>query len=88
MNHSILLNYFYSISKLKIAVFGDIMLDTYIFSDTHRISPEGPFQFINTMIKNLIQGAANVAINLEKWELIYFVCFLGFDQNSKNIEKL
>ena len=56
MNHSILLNYFYSISKLKIAVFGDIMLDTYIFSDTHRISPEGPFPVYKYNDQNLIQG--------------------------------
>lgn len=90
MNHSILLNYFYSISKLKIAVFGDIMLDTYIFSDTHRISPEGPFPVYKyNDQKSYPGGAANVAINLRKMGAdVTLFCFLGFDQNSKNIEKL
>ena len=66
------------------------MLDTYIFSDTHRISPEGPFPVYKyNDQKSYPGGAANVAINLRKMGAdVTLFCFLGIDQNSKNIEKL
>ena len=52
---------------MKIAVFGDIILDKYVFGDVDRISPEGPVPILKiNKILHKLGGAANVASNLRK----------------------
>jgi len=52
-------------SPLRITVLGDIMLDHYIFGDTHRISPEAPVPVVEVAREHhTAGGAANVALNL------------------------
>lgn len=56
-----------SFANCKAAVVGDAMLDTYIFGDSTRISPEAPVPVVDK--KNqmyCLGGAANVALNLKK----------------------
>jgi rfaE bifunctional protein kinase chain/domain len=55
---------FSDISKLKVAVIGDVMLDTYWWGTVDRISPEGPVPIIAiTKKEQRIGGAGNVALN-------------------------
>ncbi len=52
-------------SALRVLVVGDVMLDQYIWGDTHRISPEAPVPVVAVQRdSNTAGGAANVALNL------------------------
>jgi D-beta-D-heptose 7-phosphate kinase/D-beta-D-heptose 1-phosphate adenosyltransferase len=53
------------ISRLRILVIGDVMLDHYIWGDATRISPEAPVPVIDIARDSWTAGgAANVALNL------------------------
>ncbi|MGO9484964.1 MAG: D-glycero-beta-D-manno-heptose-7-phosphate kinase [Rhodomicrobium sp.] len=56
------------IAKLQSAavlVIGDVMLDTFIYGDVNRISPEAPIPILSVREeKNMAGGAANVALNV------------------------
>jgi len=53
------------ISKCKILVVGDAMLDKYYFGEVTRISPEAPVPINRVLeVKETLGGAANVAHNL------------------------
>lgn len=56
---------FQNFSNIKIAVIGDVMLDTYWWGSVNRISPEAPVPVV-ALQKNEVRlgGAANVALNL------------------------
>jgi len=52
-------------SGKKIIVFGDLMVDEYLWGDVTRLSPEAPVPIINIASEQLrFGGAANVAYNL------------------------
>ncbi|PLX19058.1 MAG: D-glycero-beta-D-manno-heptose-7-phosphate kinase [Candidatus Muiribacterium halophilum] len=49
----------------KILVYGDLMIDEFIFSDVKRISPEAPVPVAEVIEKNYrLGGASNVAANI------------------------
>src|SRR5882757_8335641 len=51
--------------SLKVAVFGDVMLDTYWWGNVERISPEAPVPVVSMNHREQrIGGAGNVALNL------------------------
>ncbi len=53
------------ISRLRILVFGDVMLDRYIWGDATRISPEAPVPVIDVDRETWTAGGAgNVALNI------------------------
>jgi rfaE bifunctional protein kinase chain/domain len=55
---------FTDISKLRVAVIGDVMLDTYWWGHVERISPEAPVPVVALDKKEQrVGGAANVALN-------------------------
>src|SRR5215210_7301320 len=55
---------FDDISQIKVAIVGDIMLDTYWWGNVERISPEAPVPVVALDRKELrLGGAANVALN-------------------------
>jgi bifunctional ADP-heptose synthase (sugar kinase/adenylyltransferase) len=55
---------FSDISKLRVAVIGDVMLDTYWWGHVERISPEAPVPVVALDKKEQrVGGAANVALN-------------------------
>jgi rfaE bifunctional protein kinase chain/domain len=57
-------NIFAGFSNIKVAVVGDIMLDTYWWGDVERISPEAPVPVVALHKKEYrIGGAGNVALN-------------------------
>ena len=55
---------FTDISHIRVAVIGDVMLDTYWWGSVERISPEGPVPVVALHKKeHRIGGAGNVALN-------------------------
>jgi D-beta-D-heptose 7-phosphate kinase/D-beta-D-heptose 1-phosphate adenosyltransferase len=72
-------------SKPKIAVFGDIILDHYLFGTTERISPEAPVPVFE--VKNetyVLGGAGNVANNLANFGAdVSLFSVVGNDENSE-----
>lgn len=55
---------FNKIAALKVAVIGDVMLDTYWWGHVERISPEAPVPVVALNAKDhRVGGAANVALN-------------------------
>ena len=55
---------FNNISNIRVAVIGDVMLDTYWWGSVERISPEGPVPVVALHKKeHRIGGAGNVALN-------------------------
>ncbi|MDQ2751514.1 MAG: PfkB family carbohydrate kinase, partial [Bacteroidota bacterium] len=55
---------FSNISHVRVAVIGDVMLDTYWWGSVERISPEGPVPVVALHKKeHRIGGAGNVALN-------------------------
>ncbi len=71
----------------KIAVFGDIMIDSYWMGSTERISPESPVPVVNVNhTENRLGGAANVALNISKMNVDVTLCGLvGIDQNAADL---
>jgi rfaE bifunctional protein kinase chain/domain len=57
---------FESFSSLKVGVIGDVMLDTYMWGQVDRISPEAPVPVVSLHHKEYrIGGAGNVALNCQ-----------------------
>lgn len=55
---------FQQFSAIKVAVVGDVMLDSYLWGNVERISPEAPVPVVQVEKKELrVGGAANVALN-------------------------
>lgn len=78
------------ITALKIAVIGDIMLDSYYYGSVSRISPEAPVP-VNKVAAEAqnIGGAGNVAANLAKLgSKVYMFAACGDDENGHKISNL
>ncbi len=57
---------FSSFSDMKVVVVGDVMLDTYLWGNVDRISPEAPVPVVTLRKKDYrLGGAANVALNIK-----------------------
>ena len=53
------------VSKPRILVVGDVMLDHYLWGKCERISPEAPVQVVDIQREStVLGGAGNVASNL------------------------
>lgn len=69
-------------------VIGDVMLDTYLYGSTNRISPEAPVPVVDiTHQEHCPGGAANVAINLRALGAKVTLCGLVGDDNEGRILK-
>ena len=73
-----------------IGIFGDIILDKYIYTSAKRVSPEAPVVCLDFESEEFrLGGAANVALNLKS---IGAECKLfgviGNDGNGKELEKI
>lgn len=78
------------IAKRRILVFGDVMLDHYLWGDSTRISPEAPVQVVHIAQDTYrAGGAANVANNIAalgaKVELVGAV---GADANGRELREV
>src|SRR6478672_10421877 len=74
-------------STLKIGVVGDLMLDTYWWGKTERISPEAPVPVVAVSKKEQrIGGAGNVALNIASLgAMVSVISITGNDDEGKQM---
>jgi len=57
---------FEALKGLRILVLGDVMIDSYLWGNVNRISPEAPVPIVSVdKREKRLGGAANVALNLK-----------------------
>lgn len=83
-------NIFSGFSGMKVAVIGDVMLDTYWWGNVERISPEAPVPVVALSKKEKrIGGAGNVALNVEELGAsVAVITILGDDEDGIELKKL
>lgn len=81
---------FQSFSQVKIAVVGDVMLDTYWWGNVNRISPEAPVPIVALQKNELrLGGAANVALNLVSLQAqTAVISVIGSDVEGNTLKQL
>ncbi|HEY5463319.1 MAG TPA: PfkB family carbohydrate kinase [Hanamia sp.] len=81
---------FSGFSKMKVAVLGDAMLDTYWWGDVERISPEAPVPVVAVSKREQrIGGAANVALNVQALGAsVALLTILGDDEDGMQVKQL
>ncbi len=81
---------FNDVSKMKVAVIGDVMLDTYWWGHVERISPEAPVPVVAVSKKEQrIGGAGNVALNIQALGAsVALLTILGDDEDGIQLKKL
>jgi D-beta-D-heptose 7-phosphate kinase/D-beta-D-heptose 1-phosphate adenosyltransferase len=74
----------------KVLIFGDVMIDEYIYGNVSRISPEAPVPVLRVGYSSKkIGGAGNVADNVTALGAEAAGCFLmGKDSDAKSLETL
>ena len=66
MNKDFVENIFEAFSKLNVLIIGDVMIDSYIWGNVERISPEAPVPIVEiNKREERLGGAANVALNIQ-----------------------
>jgi rfaE bifunctional protein kinase chain/domain len=81
---------FSDISKMKVAVIGDVMLDTYWWGNVERISPEAPVPIVALdKREKRIGGAGNVALNVRALGTkVALISILGDDEDGVQLKQL
>lgn len=81
---------FSDFSDIKVAVVGDVMLDTYWWGKVDRISPEAPVPVVAVSKKEQrIGGAGNVALNLQSLGAkVNIVTVMGNDDEGMQLTRL
>lgn len=76
---------FKSFNKLNVLIIGDVMIDSYMWGNVNRISPEAPVPVVAVNKKeNRLGGAANVALNVQAMGANPVLCsVIGDDDGSK-----
>ncbi|MBL4655125.1 MAG: D-glycero-beta-D-manno-heptose-7-phosphate kinase [Bacteroidia bacterium] len=74
-----------SFKDCKALVIGDSMLDTYLWGNVNRISPEAPVPIVSlNKRENRLGGAANVALNIKSLGAeVALCCVTGNDPEAK-----
>ena len=83
-------NLFNEFRKLKVAVIGDIMLDTYWLGNVDRISPEAPVPVVAVSKREQrIGGAGNVALNVAALgSSVTMISVVGNDDDGRQLTAL
>src|SRR6476659_542067 len=81
---------FQQFSSIKVGVIGDVMLDTYMWGEVERISPEAPVPVVSLKNKeHRIGGAGNVALNLQSLGAKPFILSVtGNDDEARQLNDL
>ncbi len=81
---------FIDITKMKVAVIGDVMLDTYWWGNVERISPEAPVPIVAVSKKEKrIGGAGNVALNVQALGAsVALLTIVGYDEDGVQLKQL
>ncbi len=76
--------------KMNIVIIGDVMIDSYLFGDVERISPEAPVPIVSLNKRtHHLGGAANVALNIKAMGARPILCsVIGQDEHSETFWKL
>lgn len=79
-----------SLSGIRVAVIGDVMLDTYWWGKVERISPEAPVPIVTLDKREIrIGGAGNVALNTASLGASTFVfSVIGQDEDGRELKQL
>lgn len=78
---------FTDFNSIKVAIVGDVMLDTYWWGNVDRISPEAPVPIVALKKKELrAGGAANVALNtVSMGAETIVISVIGDDEDGKDL---
>lgn len=81
---------FQQFKSIRVGVIGDIMLDTYMWGNVDRVSPEAPVPIVALDHKEYrIGGAGNVALNLRSFQAQTFVLSVtGNDEDANKLTEL
>ncbi|MCB2221748.1 MAG: D-glycero-beta-D-manno-heptose-7-phosphate kinase [Bacteroidetes bacterium] len=81
---------FDSFNHLNVLIIGDVMVDSYIWGQVNRISPEAPVPIVAVKKReNRLGGAANVALNIKSLGANPVLCsVVGNDPKGKEIIEL
>jgi rfaE bifunctional protein kinase chain/domain len=76
---------FKKFSNQKVLIIGDVMIDTYLWGNVGRVSPEAPVPIVSGVIEeNRLGGAANVALNVKAMGAVPILCsVIGDDDRGK-----
>jgi len=79
-----------SIKDKRVIVFGDVVLDHYVWGDVERISPEAPVPVVRVHHENDMPGAAaNVAMNLAALDArAIMIGMVGDDADGQRLREL
>jgi len=80
------LSVFNKIADERILIVGDVMVDSYMWGNVTRLSPEAPVPVVSvTKREKRLGGAANVALNIEAMGATPIICsVLGSDDPGKD----
>ena len=80
----------FEFNKKKILVIGDLMLDTYLWGHSERISPEAPVPIVQVnKVEHNLGGAANVALNLSSLGCeVFLIGTIGSDPEGEILKNL
>src|SRR5690348_7381826 len=81
---------FADMSRMKVLVIGDIMLDTYWWGNVERISPEAPVPVVAVdKREKRIGGAGNVALNIQApGAPVAVIAIVGDDDDGMQLKQL
>lgn len=81
---------FQRFDSINIIVIGDIMIDSYLWGNVTRISPEAPIPIVNTTKREIrMGGAANVALNIMSLKATPILCsVIGNDSHGSSFMQL
>jgi len=66
---------FDSFTRLRVLIIGDVMIDSYLWGDVNRISPEAPVPIVQVKKREKrLGGAANVALNVQSLGALPILC--------------
>jgi len=81
---------FHQFNDLKVLIIGDVMIDSYLWGNVSRISPEAPVPIVNVQKREQrLGGAANVALNVQALGATPILCsVVGSDGEGENLLRL
>lgn len=66
---------FSQFANKKVLIIGDVMIDTYLWGNVGRVSPEAPVPIVSGVVEeNRLGGAANVALNVKAMGAVPILC--------------
>lgn len=85
MQNEEIIQLFESFNHLNVLIIGDVMVDSYLWGDVERISPEAPVPIVSVKSReNRLGGAANVALNVKAMGANPILCsVVGKDQKGE-----